>query len=623
MLTHWLLENFKPINGQLELPLRPVTVLAGLNSSGKSSILQSILLIAQTLGNQNAEKPLILNGHIVQLGTFDNAKNERTKSQTITIGFNLTLETEEQKQPPVHYRVPRPPRETIKNIKITSQFQSASPTSSDTSAIEAVKVALRESTINITLQKDPGQGLSFDDPIEASSTSISATIKSLSPTASKEYFESIGEEFIKISSIPEDEKHIATINNANENQKQISYLTRLSHFLPERFFEKYSLHEEATADAIAITNVLFGEPPGWWSARLQVTLQRLVTEPLSAFILDSVRELANLKSVPHFSGQTARDLATWAQATPLKTIAKNRFNQRVKTLLTSDLIRSLQSKTSAGTQYGLRRTTNGVAVSALDLATDKVVGFFSTMVRYLGPLRADPRAAQGFAPSNEPDDVGVKGEYAASVYEANRKQSVTWWNPENNKISNSTLELAVDSWARYLGVAHHISTRDAGISGVSWTVQHLPGHKERPLQSVGVGVSQILPILVAGLLAPRGAIILIEQPELHLHARAQARLGDFFVGLSSVGKQCIIETHSENLVTQLRYHIVQHQDLNSTIEIYFISQNESGDANFTPVSISKSGNIENWPDGFFDESLHQEDKITRQALSSRRPRVTK
>ncbi|HEV2662560.1 MAG TPA: hypothetical protein VGU68_18290, partial [Ktedonobacteraceae bacterium] len=71
MLKSWSIENFKPIVNSGELKLAPVTALAGLNSSGKTSLLQSILMIAQTLSNQVVDRPLILNGPTVRLGTFE------------------------------------------------------------------------------------------------------------------------------------------------------------------------------------------------------------------------------------------------------------------------------------------------------------------------------------------------------------------------------------------------------------------------------------------------------------------------------------------------------------------------------------------------------------------------
>ncbi len=125
-----------------------------------------------------------------------------------------------------------------------------------------------------------------------------------------------------------------------------------------------------------------------------------------------------------------------------------------------------------------------------------------------------------------------------------------------------------------------------------------------------------------GLLAPENTLLIIEEPEVTLHPGVQARLGDFFVGLSKCKKQCLIETHSENLVSQLRYHIVQAGGMEkSDCMVYFVDQDEKGAAKFEQVEISPNGNILNWPDGFFDETMHQEDRITAASLRKRAHKV--
>jgi predicted ATPase len=250
--------------------------------------------------------------------------------------------------------------------------------------------------------------------------------------------------------------------------------------------------------------------------------------------------------------------------------------------------------------------------------------FFTSKIRYLGPLRADPQSVQKFAPSSELDDVGAKGEYAAAVYDANQKARISYFNPVTGDVEKNTLRKALNTWVNYLGVANEIKCQDAGQSGVSWQVVHLLGQKALPLSAVGVGVSQLLPILVMGLLAPDNTLLLVEQPELHLHPRVQARLGDFFMGLAKCTKQCIIETHSENLVSQLRYHIVQAggQEKSDCL-IYFVDQDEQGATQFSPVEISPNGNIMNWPEGFLDESMLQEDRITAASVRKRAQKAKK
>ena len=71
MLTKWVIANFKSIADKVELDLAPLTLLAGPNSSGKSTIIQSLLLIAQTLSSRRSESQLLLNGEFVRLGVLD------------------------------------------------------------------------------------------------------------------------------------------------------------------------------------------------------------------------------------------------------------------------------------------------------------------------------------------------------------------------------------------------------------------------------------------------------------------------------------------------------------------------------------------------------------------------
>ena len=84
MFTSWTVENFKSIRGQLTLPLAPLTIMVGANSSGKSSILQSILLVKQTLQHAAPERAIALNGPLLKLGTFhDVIKPSWTRSATM------------------------------------------------------------------------------------------------------------------------------------------------------------------------------------------------------------------------------------------------------------------------------------------------------------------------------------------------------------------------------------------------------------------------------------------------------------------------------------------------------------------------------------------------------------
>lgn len=132
----------------------------------------------------------------------------------------------------------------------------------------------------------------------------------------------------------------------------------------------------------------------------------------------------------------------------------------------------------------LETMIDNIYVDHIEQAVEKIGRFFTTKIRYLGPLRADPEILQSFPSSNEVDDIGSKGQYAATVYDANKKAKIRWYDPINQKVEQSELQIALDTWARYLDVAYHIQTEMAGQSGVSWQIVHRDGHQPLPVVSL-------------------------------------------------------------------------------------------------------------------------------------------
>src|SRR5262249_225409 len=85
MITKWKVFNFKSICEETELPLGPLTIFAGANSSGKSTLIQSILLVAQTLSHKVSSRSVVLNGALTSLGQFDDLKSNGGESDQIVI----------------------------------------------------------------------------------------------------------------------------------------------------------------------------------------------------------------------------------------------------------------------------------------------------------------------------------------------------------------------------------------------------------------------------------------------------------------------------------------------------------------------------------------------------------
>jgi predicted ATPase len=194
---------------------------------------------------------------------------------------------------------------------------------------------------------------------------------------------------------------------------------------------------------------------------------------------------------------------------------------------------------------------------------------------------------------------------------------------ENPAVRNEpiirTLEAAVHDWLKYMGVADTIKTEDQGKLGHELKITTAGVGTPHDLTHVGVGVSQVLPIVVSCLLADKDTTLILEQPELHLHPFVQARLGDFFLAMALVGKQCILETHSEYLVNRLRFRAAAASGnfVSALISLYFVEKKE-GASSFRPVVVNEYGAIPDWPEGFFDQSQHEAEEILREATRKRK-----
>lgn len=254
-----------------------------------------------------------------------------------------------------------------------------------------------------------------------------------------------------------------------------------------------------------------------------------------------------------------------------------------------------------------------------------VRNFFSKNVKYLGPLRDDPKPVYPHSGATDSMDVGFRGEHTAAVLEIHKGTEVSYLSPEDlekggdiSPKKNSLIQ-AVLEWLRYMGIVTNVKTVDKGKLGHELKVSTNNNDNYHDLTNVGVGVSQVLPILVLSLLADKGSTLIFEQPELHLHPRVQTRLADFFVSMIQLNKQCIVESHSEYMVNRLRYRSVVSEDsfISDNVMMYFVEK-EDGKSIYNPVKINRYGVIEDWPKGFFDENEENSAAILRAAMQKRR-----
>lgn len=117
---------------------------------------------------------------------------------------------------------------------------------------------------------------------------------------------------------------------------------------------------------------------------------------------------------------------------------------------------------------------------------------------------------------------------------------------------------------------------------------------------MGFGVSYALPIVVAGLTAATGGLMIVENPEAHLHPAGQSRMGVFLAWLASTGVQVIVETHSDHVLNGMRRAIGEHAFLNPDKAVVHFFDHA------TPLKVqelrfTERGSVSHWPQGFFDQ----------------------
>lgn len=123
----------------------------------------------------------------------------------------------------------------------------------------------------------------------------------------------------------------------------------------------------------------------------------------------------------------------------------------------------------------------------------------------------------------------------------------------------------------------------------------------RPV-NVGFGITQVLPILVAALAAKKGELLIIENPEVHLHPAGQAQMGLFLAEVASAGVQVVVETHSDHVFNGIRRAVRSKNLQTDQVVLHFLkSRDEVLGQQVTSPTLDAEGNIDHWPEGFFDQ----------------------
>lgn len=120
--------------------------------------------------------------------------------------------------------------------------------------------------------------------------------------------------------------------------------------------------------------------------------------------------------------------------------------------------------------------------------------------------------------------------------------------------------------------------------------------------NTGFGVSFVLGVVVAGLVAKPGTVLLVENPEAHLHPKAQSGIGEFLARVAAGGAQVFVETHSEHVLNGMRRMVKQKNLKPGDVRLHYFANTQGKiEPTVTTIPVSSSGDISIWPEGFFDQ----------------------
>jgi len=229
-------------------------------------------------------------------------------------------------------------------------------------------------------------------------------------------------------------------------------------------------------------------------------------------------------------------------------------------------------------------------------------------VRYVGPLRKYPQRFYLWT-GEAPGVVLPDGTGAIEALVADARAASADSRPRKHGLPRGLVSQA-EQWLREFGLAEGFEIRPIADGARQYEVWvRVPGSNVATLlPDVGFGVSQILPVIVQLHFAPEGSILLFEQPEIHLHPSAAARLGDLFLQVAHQRNlQLVVETHSEYLLARLQRRMAEAEDPTSfarpqNIALYFYDLVD-GASRATQVRLNIFGEIENWPPRFFGDTM--------------------
>ncbi|SFC30633.1 DUF3696 domain-containing protein [Collimonas sp. OK412] len=259
------------------------------------------------------------------------------------------------------------------------------------------------------------------------------------------------------------------------------------------------------------------------------------------------------------------------------------------------------------TGRGLEKNINDQVLQAVKNSLPPFGGRF----HYIFAERFGPRKMLPLSESHIREfNIGIRGEYVFHMLIEHGKGIVL--SADDPRISSSSSTPAglalidqVDAWLQEISPGSHLAIEairnaDSAVGGFFFDRPGDVATRAFRTTNVGFGLSYVLPVIVALLAAPKGALVLLENPEAHMHPMGQTRLGQLAARAAAAGVQVIIETHSDHVMDGVRID-VRSEILDAQNAAFHFFERKGAEAHVVSPMIDADGRLDSWPNGFFDQ----------------------
>ena len=561
------IENFKSYTEKQYIHFSDLSVLLGANSSGKSTALQALLIMKQTIECNSPDEELLMSGKYVALGDFDDVISDPKKDY-----FSLAAVLEETEKS----------ENEIENdeFKITWYFKRAD----DGISAMLTKLDIVYETMALSFERAENMHYMYINGKRSPFSTVLANLIMVKYNIHYdiEFNNKLAELLNELS------KELLTKKVTTVQTDQPVSLSEIEKFyfkLMDRIQtsedKNYNILEEHGEMAKRVGELLdkFGEME---LPRFEA-ISRILPKELRLKMLElALSGLDTMENVDNIISKYEKYLSDYSMIKHRVEDFKGVFG------LGSNPFRLFD-----------RDVGKKDDLTQLKFALDFYNSFLKnilTKIFFVGPIRETPKGLYNIGFETIPKYVGPTGSYFASVLLHENKKEREYILPD--RVEKCTLSDALAEWMIHLNVASAVDVDKKNSFGFSVSIKNMEQVKS-DIMNVGIGTSQVLPVLISVLLSEPTEILVFEQPELHLHPYSQSRLADMFTEFCKHGRKIILETHSEYFLLRLRYHIVKEYYSKDATAVNFF-QNKGG-TKVTSANVSGYGNID-YPEDFRDET---------------------